>query len=362
MVFNNRVIFITGGTGSWGNKITKQLLSRYSPKEIRIYSRGEQKHVEMRRRFNNDPRLKFIIGDVRDKERLLISTQNVDYILHLAALKHLPICEENPWEAVLTNIKGTRNVITAAIENNIKKMIFVSTDKACEPLNFYGVTKSCAEKIVIAANKESKKTRFICIRAGNVIGTSGSVIPLFREQILNNNAITLTDDEMTRFLVPCEKTIELIFKIFKDSVGGEIFVPKMPIVKIIDIAKIMINELGNEKTEIKKIGIRPGEKIHELLISKYEIRRCLEEKDHFIILPEIFIEDAVKKYSKAKNFTKINEFSSNKGKFLNSAEIKELLLKESFLAPQKEEKKEDFTKIFEKEGWINIFKRFNKDE
>ena len=201
-MFKDSVVLVTGGTGSWGNELISQLLEKYSPKEIRIYSRGEHKQVEMRAKYKNDSRLRFIIGDVRDKNILSLSMKNVDYVFHLAALKHVPVCEENTWEAVLTNIYGTQNVIEAAIENDVKKVIDISTDKAVDPFNHYGVTKANSEKMITNASfNYITETKFVCIRGGNVLGTNGSVIPLFKNQILSENKITVTDPAMTRYLM-----------------------------------------------------------------------------------------------------------------------------------------------------------------
>ena len=205
-----QTILITGGTGSWGQELTAQLLREHKPKAIRIYSRGEHKQVEMRRTFS-DPKIKFYIGDVRDKSRLVLATREVDVVFHLAALKHVPVCEENPWEAVQTNIVGTQNVIEASIANNVKKVVYVSSDKAVDPFNLYGATKSCGEQLIIDANNHHT-TRFVCIRAGNVIGTNGSVIPLFRDQALNGTHLTVTDDRMTRFFMRRKDAIGLLIK------------------------------------------------------------------------------------------------------------------------------------------------------
>lgn len=329
-MFNGAVILITGGTGSWGNELTKQLLQNYAPKEIRIYSRGEHKQVQMKLKFPNEKRIKYFIGDVRDKNRLLIASKGVDYIFHLAALKHVPICEENPWESVLTNIYGTRNVIESAIENNVKKVIDVSTDKAVDPFNMYGVCKSCGEKIMISANSETNKTSFVCIRAGNVIGTNGSVIPLFKNQISKNNEITITDERMSRYFFSLSQAINLIFKATIDSLGGEIFVMKMPSARISDLAEVMIEELGNRNTKIKKIGIRPGEKLYEVLVSRYEIQNCVEFGEYFVILPNKKNEKIFEKYHSLKIPT-VQEFNSENTHIMSKDEIRMILKKEGWL-------------------------------
>jgi len=332
-MFNNKTILITGGSGSWGNELTYQLLNKYNPKEIRIYSRGEIKQWFMKRKFNNNLKLKFIVGDVRDTNRIDIALQNVDIVFHLAALKHVPICEENPNEAVLTNVVGTQNVINASIKNNVKLFVDVSSDKAVDPLNLYGVTKACGEKLTIAANNTSGTTKFVCVRGGNVIGTNGSVVPLFREQILRTNTLTITDQRMTRFFLTLKEAINLLFKAIEDSVGGEIFVLKMPSAKITDFAKVMVDELGNKDTKIKIIGIRPGEKVHEVLISRYEVNRVIETGNYYIILPLINVPAIIKKYGKMKK-RKIIEYSSDSTQRLNNSEIKKMLNQEEWLSKE----------------------------
>lgn len=358
-MFNDKVILITGGTGSWGNELTKQLLEECNPKEIRIYSRGEPRQVQMKIKYYNEPRIKFIIGDVRDKNRLTIASRDVDYIFHLAALKHIPICEENPWESVLTNIYGTRNVIEAAIENKVEKVIDISTDKAVDPFNLYGICKACGEKLMIAANTESKDTSFVCIRAGNVIGSSGSVVPLFREQIIKNNEITLTDRKMSRYFLTLREAIKLVFKATYESFRGEIFVMKMPAAKITTLAEVMIEALGNDKTRIKTIGIRPGEKLYEVLISKYESPRCIESGDYFIILPQIRLPKTEKYYAGRKH-AKITEFNSKNTRIMSKRELKEILTREGFLSKKRDREdfyygedltKEELKDIFKIEGW-----------
>ncbi|MCX6730651.1 MAG: polysaccharide biosynthesis protein [Candidatus Roizmanbacteria bacterium] len=363
-IFEQSTILITGGSGSWGNELTTQLLNSFNPKEIRIYSRGEHKQVEMKRKFQNT-KLKFIIGDIRDKDSLRIATKNVDYVFHLSALKHVPVCEENPWEAVKTNIIGTQNIIEVSIEQGVKKVIDVSTDKAVDPLNLYGVTKACGEKLIIAANLASSKTRFICIRGGNVLGTNGSVIPLFREQILKTNQVTITDERMTRFLMRVSEAIKLVLTAGINGVGGEIFVMKMPACKIVDLAAVMIKELGNNITKIINIGIRPGEKIHEILVSKYESVNTLDFGKYYIILPHLKIKKTYSFY-KNKKYKKINfiEYSSNITTQLTKPEICKLLQEEHWLTSHNDPngktdltrfKKQDLLRFNVIEGWKNYF-------
>lgn len=324
-ILKNSTILITGGTGSWAYELVKQLLRDHEPKEIRLYSRNELRQVDMKRHYQ-DSRLKFIIGDVRDKSRLLLACENVDYVIHLAALKHVPVCEENAYEAVKTNIIGTENVIEAAIENKVKKVLDVSTDKACDPLNLYGLTKSCGERLAISANTISPHTKFACIRAGNVLGTNGSVVPLFKEQILKLNEVTITEKNMTRFFMRVEQAIALVLNTLLSFQGGEIFVTKMPACNILDLAKVMIEQFGNKQTKISYIGIRPGEKIHEVLISKYESSRTFSYGDYYVILPHIDLSETLYFYKNLKlKPLNLEEYTSNSVKFLKDQEIYNLL-------------------------------------
>jgi FlaA1/EpsC-like NDP-sugar epimerase len=326
-MFNNSKILITGGTGSWGQTLTRMLLETHNPREIVIFSRGELQQVLMQRKFN-DKRIKYVIGDVRDYESVRFATKNIDYIFHMAALKHVPVCEEHPQEAIKTNITGTSNIVNAAIENRIKKVIDVSTDKAVEPVNLYGMTKSVGEKLIIQANDLTDYTKFVCIRGGNVMGSNGSVIPYFIEQIKAGGPITITDLEMTRFFLTLEEAISLLFKATEDSIGGETFVMNMPACYIRDIADVLIDEYGN--VEIKEIGGRPGEKLDEMLISKHEspLSYCYD-KNYFVILPAKANDNLTTKYKNLKKFTH-QEFSS-KTFIMNKKEIKEMLKKGKFI-------------------------------
>lgn len=354
--FKGSSILITGGSGSWGNELTRQLLRDHDPAQIRIYSRGEHKQVEMRRKFKDD-RLKFIIGDVRDKNRLIMAMKDVDYVFHLAALKHVPVCEENPWEAVQTNIIGTQNVIEAALYNKVKKVIDVSTDKAVDPFNLYGVSKSCGEKLVIAANLNDGGTKFVCVRGGNVLGTNGSVIPLFKEQIRRNNEVTITDDRMTRFLMRVEEAIDLLLHAAINSYAGEIFVLKMPACKITDLVDVMIKKLGNKKTGIKNIGIRPGEKLYEVLVSRYEMPRTFEIEKYFVILPQIHLSETENHYKSKKLLSfEHDEFNSNNTYMLNNKEIDKLLKKDNWFDGDKLEDFELYLKTLNKTALKNFFK------
>ncbi|MDI3474195.1 MAG: UDP-N-acetylglucosamine 4,6-dehydratase/5-epimerase [Candidatus Woesearchaeota archaeon] len=354
---NGKRILITGGTGSWGNVLVERILKDFSPKKIIIYSRGELRQVSMKRRLNN-PKLEFVIGDVRNKERLNLLCKESDIIFHLAALKHVTVCEENPTEAIDINIKGTENVVNCAIENNIEKVVYVSTDKAVAPINLYGVTKAASERLIVNANLRNGKTIFSCIRAGNVMGSSGSVIPLFRKQIALNNMITVTDEGMTRFIMSLEEAIGLLLKAAELSIGGEIFVMQMPGIKVMDLAKVMAKELGDKNTKIKITGIRPGEKIDEVLVSQDEIHRTVEFGKYFVIMPYVPIKKAIEKYKNMKK-PEFEYYSSNNTKMLSLEEIKEVLKRNHFLGKDYEYdeligglNREEMNRIEKKEKWL----------
>ena len=330
-MFNNKIIFITGGTGSWGNEIVSQLLKKFEPREIRIYSRNEFKQVEMQHNFDNNPILKFIIGDVRDKNTLGLKMKNVDYIFHLAALKHVPVCEKNCWEAILTNIFGTQNVIECAINNNVKKVFYISSDKAVDPLSIYGVTKACSEKLIINSNiNYMNNTKFVCIRCGNIIGTSGSVLPMFKKQILEKNEITITDPNMTRFLMSIETATGLLFEVINRSYGGEIFVLKMPSMTLKNIAQVMIELFGNGFTKEKIIGARPGDKMHAVLVSKNESAKTKQlDENYYLILP-VYKNEIIEEKYKDLEPIEIDEFTSSNARKLGDNEFLEILKKEKW--------------------------------
>jgi len=331
-MFDNNIIFISGGTGSWGNELVTQLLENHSPKEVRIYSRGEHKQVEMKSTFKNDSRLKFIIGDIRDKNILTLAMKNVDYVFHLAALKHVPVCEENSWEAVLTNIYGTQNIIESAIENNVKKVIDISTDKAVDPFNHYGVTKACSEKMIInACHNYITDTKFVCIRGGNVLGTNGSVIPLFKSQIISENAITVTNPSMTRYLMSKSEAIKLVFEAVKRSIGGEIFVMRMPATSVENIAKSMISIFGNSETKINIIGSRPGEKLDEVLVSRNESPYTkIIDDTYYVVLPQTKDKTIEDSYSDFE-FIETEEFNSRNAIQIVENELTKILKGEKWL-------------------------------
>ncbi len=326
-MFNNSKIFVSGATGSWGQTLISLLLKNYDVAEIVCFSRGELQQVLMQRKFKN-PKLKFVIGDIRDYDAVKNATKGVDYIFHLAALKHVPVCEINVQETIKTNISGTTNIVNAAIENRVKKVIDVSSDKAVEPINLYGMTKAVGEKIIVQANDLSDYTKFVCIRGGNVMGSSGSVIPFFIEQIKNGGPITITDLRMTRFFLTLEEAIQLLFKASIDSIGGETFVMNMPSCYIKDLAEVLMEVYG--KVDVIETGMRPGEKLDEMLISHHESQLTYSYDDHyFVTLPAGFNSKLSTRYESFLKFP-YDEFSS-KTKIMNKEEIKDMLKKGNFI-------------------------------
>ncbi|MCA1055429.1 polysaccharide biosynthesis protein [Rossellomorea aquimaris] len=330
-MFKDMIILVTGATGSWGYELVRQLL-RFDPKEVRLFSRNEYAQVKMKRLFQHQQqKLTFTIGDVRDYHSLLEACKDVDYVFHLAALKSVPICEEQPLEALKTNVTGTENVIRASMTQGVKKVIDVSSDKAVSPNNLYGMTKAIGEKLIVSANQSSSGTKFVCIRGGNVLGTNGSVVPFFKELIENGKDIPITSKEMTRFFLTIEDAIQLLFTAAMDSIGGETFVMKMKACKIVDLAEVMIDSLSKESLSLVDVGIRPGEKINEVLISEHESSTSYEySQDYYIILPANASEPLQHKYSHLPK-VKIQKYESNLD-LMNKAEIKELLLKGGFLS------------------------------
>jgi len=295
-MFDNKSILITGGTGSFGRKYTEMLLAKYKPKKIIIFSRDELKQYEMAQIFS-DNCMRYFIGDVRDNERLDEAMNGVDFVIHAAALKHVPVAEYNPMECIKTNINGAENVIKAALKNNIEKVIALSTDKAANPINLYGATKLASDKLFVAANNMvgERRTRFSVVRYGNVTGSRGSVIPFFNKLIAEGAVeLPITDVKMTRFLITLEDGVNFVLKNFERMYGGEIFIPKIPSMKITDLAKTIAPNLPH-----KIIGIRPGEKLHEIMCPADDSHLTLEFDDHFVIKPTI-------------QFTHTCDFSTNK--------------------------------------------------
>jgi len=315
-MLNDKTILITGGTGSFGKKCTEIILKSYKPKKLIIFSRDELKQFEMSQVFTDDkyPCIRYFIGDVRDKERLHRAFSGVDYVIHAAALKQIPSTEYNPFEAIKTNIIGTSNIINAAIDQNIKKVIALSTDKAANPVNLYGATKLCADKLFVNGNVyvSQHTTQFSVVRYGNVIGSRGSVIPLFMQK-KQEGVIPITDPRMTRFWITLEQGSEFVLKCLNLMIGGEIFVPKLPSMNIMDLAKTICPECRYEV-----IGIRPGEKLHEVLVSSDNARSTIEFEDYYIIKPKYKFSN---KYCNENHFKPVSEdfeYNSKTNKWLLS--------------------------------------------
>tara|TARA_R110001583_G_scaffold185625_1_gene345859 strand:+ start:9639 stop:10637 length:999 start_codon:yes stop_codon:yes gene_type:complete len=282
-MLNNQTILITGGTGSFGNTFVPMVLAKYNPKKVIIYSRDEMKQWDMAKKFEGDSRVRFFIGDVRDKERLYRALDGVDYVVHAAATKIVPTAEYNPFECVKTNINGAMNLIDACIDKGVKRVVALSTDKASSPINLYGATKLASDKLFVAGNSYAGEhdTRFAVVRYGNVMGSRGSVIPFFMS-IKDKGVLPITDERMTRFMISLEEGVELVWHAFEDMTGGEIYVKKIPSMKVTDLATVVAPEAKQEV-----IGIRPGEKLHEQMISAEDAYYTYEYPEHFKILPVI---------------------------------------------------------------------------
>lgn len=283
-MFNDKSILITGGTGSFGKQYVKTILERYRPKRLIVYSRDELKQFEMEQDFNQSC-MRYFIGDVRDRDRLIQAMKGVDFVIHAAALKQVPAAEYNPMECIKTNIHGAENVIHASLANDVEKVIALSTDKAANPINLYGATKLASDKLFVAANNVAggHKTRFAVVRYGNVVGSRGSVVPYFQKLISEEaEALPITDERMTRFWITLQQGVDFVLKNFERMHGGEIFVPKIPSVRIVDLAVAMAPDMPH-----KIIGIRPGEKLHEIMCPADDSHLTLEFNDHFVIKPTI---------------------------------------------------------------------------
>ncbi|SDT95314.1 UDP-N-acetylglucosamine 4,6-dehydratase (inverting) [Halopseudomonas salegens] len=282
-MFNNKTILVTGGTGSFGNTFVPMTLEKYNPKKIIIFSRDEMKQWDMAKKYQDDPRLRFFIGDVRDKERLYRALDGVDFVVHAAATKIVPTAEYNPFECVKTNVIGAMNLIDACIDKGVQGVVALSTDKASSPINLYGATKLTSDKLFVSGNAYSGEhgTRFSVVRYGNVMGSRGSVIPFFMS-IRDKGVLPITDERMTRFMISLEQGVELVWHAFEDMVGGEIYVKKIPSMKVTDLAHVVAPEARQDV-----IGIRPGEKLHEQMISAEDSYYTYEYPEHFKILPVI---------------------------------------------------------------------------
>jgi UDP-N-acetylglucosamine 4,6-dehydratase len=294
-VFNGKSILITGGTGSFGQLFIKTIIEKYTPKRVIVYSRDELKQFEMQQEFNQ-PCMRYFIGDVRDLERLKMAMQGVDFVVHAAALKQVPAAEYNPMECIKTNVHGADNVIQAAIYNKVKKVIALSTDKAANPINLYGATKLCSDKLFVAANNITGKngTSFSVVRYGNVVGSRGSVVPFFKKLIEEGaTELPVTDEQMTRFWITLPQGIEFVISNFQRMMGGEIFIPKIPSMRIMDLVKSIAPDMP-----VKLIGIRAGEKLHEIMCPKDDSHLTIEFADHFVISPSIMFTNKTNNFSK----------------------------------------------------------------
>ncbi len=294
MILNGQVILVTGGTGYFGRRFVERVLSEHTPRKVIVFSRDEYKQYQMRSEGFDDPRLRYFLGDVRDKDRLYRALDGVDLVVHTAALKQVPACEYNPIEAVKTNVMGAANLIEASIDRRVKRVIALSTDKAAAPVNLYGATKLCADKLFIAGNSYSgvHETRFSVVRYGNVMGSRGSVVPLYLK-LRETGKLPVTDPRMTRFWITVDHGVRFVLKCAGIMEGGEVFVPKIPSMKIVDMARAVAPDC-----EIEHVGIRPGEKIHEVLIPEDDARTAVEYDDMFVVLPAFRPEVADKYYEK----------------------------------------------------------------
>ena len=333
-MFEGKKILITGGTGSLGQALTRHLLQK-NVDTIRIFSRNESKQIEMESSFN-DKRLRFLLGDVRDIERLNRAFEDVDIVFHAAALKHVPVIEYNPFEAIKTNVIGSQNVINACLENDVSKAICIGTDKAVSPLNTYGATKLLMEKLFVSASnyldKKKHKTKFIALRYGNVLGSSGSVIPKFIEQIKNKQKITITDPNMTRFSITMDDALNFIVHAAELGKGSEIFLPKLRAYTISDVKAALFELLGHTEEEV--IGIRPGEKIDEILISTDEIRNGWEYENMYMITnnSKLSVDDQQVLYPGIKPIQNMETYSSKTAEKISREELKNIIKKSNLIS------------------------------
>jgi len=321
-IVSNKTVLITGGTGSFGQAMTRKLLDSYSPKSVRIFSRDELKQHDMRIAFRDDDRLRFLLGDVRDQSRLQRALEGVDVVFHAAALKQVPACEYNPIEAIRTNIDGAINVIEASLNNNVERVIALSTDKAAGPVNLYGATKLCSDKLFIQANNYAGKRpiRFSVVRYGNVMASRGSVIPLFQKQLTEGKTLTITDERMTRFWITLDQATDFVLTSLSMMLGGEIFVPKIPSMKITELAYAI-----DEAAEFSIQGIRPGEKLHEFLITSEEGRHTVQLQDRFIVEPEFHWWKASKEHTHERVPEGFSYTSENNSEWINREVMRQLL-------------------------------------
>ena len=325
-------ILVTGGTGSFGQMFIREIL-KLSPAEIIVFSRDEDKQGAMRLDYKSEKKLRFILGDIRDFRSVREAVRGVDIVIHAAALKWITEVERNVWEGIKTNVIGAENLIEAARDENVERVIALSTDKAVEPVNAYGMAKALQERLITTANlyDTGRKTVFINTRYGNVLGSRGSVVPLFKSLIENEKPVTITDPKMTRFMMTLQESVDLVLAALENGVGGEIFVRKSPGHTISDLAEVMVEALGNNKTKIEEIGVRPGEKIHETLVPVHELSRTIDVGDYFVILPQISIKAVEAKYKGKRRVGGDTRYSSDTTKRLTKNELRGILLKEGFL-------------------------------
>jgi len=328
-MFENKKILITGGTGSLGTALTARLL-KTDVDTIRIFSRDELKQSQMELNFN-DGRLRFLIGDVRDKERLEKAVEDVNIVIHTAALKQVPVIEYNPFEAIKTNVQGAQNLVEACLNKDVEFALAIGTDKAVSPFNTYGATKLLMERLFVSANyyKGDHKTKFACVRYGNVLGSMGSIIPKFIEQIMSGDKITITDPNMTRFNITIDQALDLIFRVIKNAVGGDVHVPKLDAYRVGDIKDVLL-DIMDSKNEEERIPVRIGEKHHEILINEHEIRNTYENQDNdYVIFENQLTPDDSETIPGAKKTTLTTEYSSDKVKTISKEELKEILTKQN---------------------------------
>jgi len=333
-MFENQKILITGGTGSLGTALTARLL-KTNVDTIRIFSRDELKQSQMELQFNND-RLRFLIGDVRDKERLEKAVEDVNIVIHTAALKQVPVIEYNPFEAIKTNVQGSQNLVDACLEKDVEFALAIGTDKAVSPFNTYGATKLLMERLFVSANyhKGAHKTKFACVRYGNVLGSRGSIIPKFIDQIISGKKITITDPNMTRFNITLDQALDLIFRVIKNAVGGDVHIPKLDAFKVGDVKDVLLDLMGC-KNEEERIPVRIGEKFHEILINEHEIRNTYENQDNdYVIYENQLNPNLTKTIPNAKKTTFTTEYSSDKVKITPKEELKQIFIEQN-LIPKK---------------------------
>jgi len=339
--FEGKGILVTGGTGSVGREIVHNVL-KYNPRVLRVFDINEKGLIEMARDTTNYSKVRFLLGDVRDKERLTRAIEDIDIVFHTASLKDVFTCEYNPFEAIKTNIAGTQNLIDVVMDKEVDKVVFTSSDKAVNPYNVMGATKLLAERLITAANfyKGRRKTAFFSVRFGNILGSEGSVLPLFLRQIQDGGPITITDPQMTRFVLGMSQATDLLFKTMELSKGGEIFILKMPALRVLEFAELVIEEFCNKygydknKIDIKIIGKKPGEKLYEELMTEQEAERSLETEDMFIILPEMTELTRISTfwYANAKP-VKLRSYRSDEADIFTKSEVRDLLYKWDLLKP-----------------------------